>query len=162
MANLNIRLNAYFTPKPPQGMHFDFDEEREALWITTHDVLEYIESVGVKKESYIGLLSAEHLYVKPSGEIKDFGLLGDIVLAKDGLSYSTIQDLEKARKVNKTKRRMAEVVIEMKKVFDEAKKIYLQSEISKDKTQLYQFSEEDTLMLLEKIFGHHKSIKLSK
>ena len=42
------------------------------------------------------------------------------------------------------------------------KKIYLQSEISKDKTQLYQFSEEDTLMLLEKIFGHHKSIKFSE
>lgn len=162
MANLNIRLNAYFTPKPPQGMYFDFDEEREALWITSHDVLEYIESVGVKKESYIGLLSAEHLYVKPSGEIDSFGVLGDILLAKDGLSYSTIQDLEKARRVKKTKRRMAEVVIEMKKVFDEAKEIYLQSEISKDKTQLYQFSEEDTLMLLEKIFGHHESIKLSK
>lgn len=162
MANLNIKLNAYFTPKPPQGMHFDFDEERESLWITSHDVLEYIESMGVEKESYIGLIDGEHLYVKPSGKIDGQGILYDIVLATDGLSYSYIKDIEIHRKIKKGEKREDEVATAMKKVFDEAKKIYLQSEISKDKTQLYQFSEEDTLMLLEKIFGHHKSIKLSK
>lgn len=57
---------------------------------------------------------------------------------------------------------MVKVVIEMKKVFDEAKEIYLQSEISKNKKQLYQFFEKDTLVILEKIFGHAKSIKFSK
>ena len=52
--------------------------------------------------------------------------------------------------IPKGEKREDKVPTVMKKVFDEAKEIYLQSEISKDKTQLYQFSEEDTLMLLEK------------
>ena len=162
MANLNIKLNAYFTPNLPERMLNAYDESSEALWITNQNVLEYISSVGVEKESYIGLIDGEHLYVKPSGKIDGQGILYDIVLATDGLSYSYIKDIEIHRKIKKGEKREDEVVTAMKKVFDVAKEIYLQSEISKDKAQLYQFSEEDTLMLLEKIFGHHKSIKLSK
>ena len=44
----------------------------------------------------------------------------------------------------------------------EAIEIYLKSPISQDKTQLFQFSEEDTLMLIEKVFGHQEYISFSK
>ena len=72
MANLNIKLNAYFTQNLPERMLNAYDESSEALWFTSHDVLEYIESVGVKKESYIGLSSGPHLYIKANGRTIGF------------------------------------------------------------------------------------------
>lgn len=202
MANLNIKLNAYFTPQIPQNMLNIKDKSREALWFCTHDVLEYIECVGVKKESYIGLIGGEHLYIKPNGTLSGYGFLSEIVLSNNDFSPSEVEIRAKNSEITKILQLKKEDIIKklkddtssfesilyqcgvlslaidkandmqvtqnsikqrklepyLKNVFDEAKHIYLKSDISKNKTQLYQFSEEDTLMLLEKVFGYQEYI----
>ena len=74
MANLNIKLNAYFSPKIPKHMIKIDNVSSEALWFCSHDVLEYIKSLGVKKDSYIGLIGGNHLYIKPDGTLDGYGI----------------------------------------------------------------------------------------
>ena len=134
MANIKIKINMYFTTKRPDRV-VDFDDGRksaEALWFTSADVLEYIESTGVEKDSYIGLLGYESLYITPTGKLSGTGALKELALA--------INDEESGF---------------FKKVFADAKEIYLQSQnVAEDK--LYQFSEEDSLKFISKIFSNEK------
>ena len=170
MANLNIKLNAYFTPNLPERMLNAYDESSEALWFTSHDVLEYIESVGIKKESYIGLSSGPHLYIKANGRTIGFmNILEELLFSRYATStriFDRPQDEDNDDCDEEYKdellERMESFIPHFQKVFEKAKEIYLKSEVSKDKTHLYQFSEEDTLMLLEKVFEHQEYIKFTK
>lgn len=206
MANLNIKLNAYFSPKIPKHMIKIDNVSSEALWFCSHDVLEYIKSLGVKKDSYIGLIGGNHLYIKPDGTLDGYGVLSEIVLSNDDFLSSEIEiiqkesaitkilelkkddiikkleedtssfekilyqcgvlslAIDKANDIHVSQKKLKEKRLQphLKEVFDEAKEIYQKSEISKDKTQLFQFSEEDTLMLIEKVFGNQEYISFSK
>lgn len=139
MAYIHIKANAYFTPKRPKHMDDYRDTNNppstEALWITAADVLEYIESTGLKKDVYIGLMGYEDLYITCTGEV--FGVGGMEPIAKFAHCGAN--------------RRKFFIYI-----FEKAREIYLKSEISKDKNRLYQFNPEDTEMLVNKIFSHEK------
>jgi len=141
MAYIHIKANAYFTPKRPKHMDDYRDTNNppstEALWITAADVLEYIESTGLKKDVYIGLMGYEDLYITCSGEL--FGASAIEELAKNVHCYG----VRNTRQI-------------FKGIFEKAREIYLKSEISKDKNRLYQFNPEDTEMLVNKIFSHEK------
>lgn len=136
MAQINIKINAYFTPKRPKHMIDYKDLENpssEALWFTAANVLEYMESIGIKKDCYIGLLGYESLYVLRTGET--FGV---------GSFFELAQSAHLSHNANKI----------FQDIFEQARKIYIKSEISKDKTKLYQFSEKDTLNLVKQMFEH--------
>ena len=124
----------YFTAKRPDRV-VDFDDETksaEALWFTSANVLEYIESTGVVKDSYIGLLGYESLYITPTGKLLGMGALKELAFA--------IKDEESGV---------------FKKIFDETKEIYSQSK-NPHVDKLYQFSEDDNRQFISQIFSNKK------
>ena len=165
MANLNIKINAYFTAETKDKL------TPEALWFTAHDAMKHLETIGIDKSTYRALMCGAYLYIRSNGALgNNSNILSELVLSENFTSTRTCGPcpygdfgycFAPCCFDERLHKKELSFIPQFKKVFEKAKEIYSKSPISQDKTQLYQFSEEDTLMLLEKVFGHQEYISFT-